>query len=572
MARFEMALGNSRLITPGKDPHWTIIVETDPAFKLSPLFRTIIVKRLPDLAQLPQHLAEYADYLQTVGVSIPPQRLFSLAQRLMDVGVLRVTPLGEMSGGTPGEPHDGLIALNELVKWVSLGFEEAGDRFDGAEWLTPEELERFSWGRRERLIKEIAPLAPYHRERLEGVKLEGVEDWDRVPVMERGDVAPHTPPMGMGLFTGEPAGGHFLRSGGSTASPKLSVFSFEDYEADMWRAARGAYAVGLRRGDRVANLFYSGGLYGSFLSVNRAIEIVGCNSFPVTSGIAPEHLPDLLRAQGIDTLMGVPSWLFRVFDAIKADPSGIRIRKVFYTGEHMYPSEQAYLKDTFGVEVIASIGYGTVDAGPIGFQCPYSQGGVHHVHTDHQFVEIVDRRTSARASTSEERAGSGGIGEVLITNLNRRLMPLVRYKIGDLGRWVEGDCPCGRSMPRFELLGRSDDIVMVAGHNIPYAEFQLAASRVSGLSSMIQLETGVEDHRDRLTIRAELLGADAGADPAALAQVLKDGVLGAVPVLADAFGKGLLANLDFEVVAAGALQRTERAGKVRHIIDTRIKV
>lgn len=565
MARFEMAMGTSRLVTPGQAPYWTIVLEQDPAFKLSPLFRTIYVKRVMDLLELPGHLAEYADYLQTAGVSAPPERLFPLAQRLLDQGVLRVTPLGEMSGGTPGEPHDGLIALNELVKWVSLGFAEADRRFDGAEWLTADELAALSWGRRERLVKELAPLAPYHRDRLKDVHLESPEDWDQVPVMEREDVAKHTPPQGTGLFTGDPQGGHFLRSGGSTASPKLSVFSYEDYEDDMWRAARGAYAVGLRRGDRVANLFYSGGLYGSFLSVNRALEIVGCNNFPFTSSVPPEQLPEFLRIYGIDTLMGLPSWLLRVFDAIKADPSGIRIRKVFYTGEHLYPSEQEYLKETFGVEVIASIGYGTVDAGPIGFQCPYSHGGVHHVHMDHQFVEIVDRRT-------KERAGSGGIGEVLITNLNRRLMPLIRYKIGDLGRWVEGDCPCGRSMPRFELLGRSDDVLIVGGHNIPYAEFQLAASGIPGLSSMVQLETGVEDHRDRLTVRAELVGAKEDADTAALAQVLKDGILAKVPVLRDAYQKGVLANLDFEVLPAGALPRLERTGKVRRIIDTRIKV
>ncbi|HEY9857079.1 MAG TPA: acyl-CoA reductase, partial [Stenomitos sp.] len=200
MARFEAAMGTTRLITPGTEPFWTLIVEQDPAFKLSPLFRTLYVKRVADLAQVPEHVAEYTDYLQTAGVSVPPNRLFSLAQRLMDVGVLRVTPLAEMSGGTPGEPHDGLIALNELVKWVSIGFDEAGDRFDGAEWLTPEELDRLSWGRRERLIKEIAPLAPYHRARLEGVTLEGPEDWEQVPVMERSDVAEHTPPIGTGLF------------------------------------------------------------------------------------------------------------------------------------------------------------------------------------------------------------------------------------------------------------------------------------------------------------------------------------------------------------------------------------
>ncbi|HEY9898150.1 MAG TPA: acyl-CoA reductase [Pantanalinema sp.] len=563
MARFDAAMGTAELYTPGNAPHWTVIVEKDPAFKLSPLFRTLYVKRLNDLSELPAHLAPYGDSLQTAGVSIPPERLFGIADRLLAAGVLRVTPLAEMSGGTPGEPHDGLIALNELVKWVSIGFSEANDRFDGAEWLGPEELDALSFGRRLRLVSELAPRAPYHRDRLEGIRVASPEDWAKVPLMERDDVALHTPPVGEGLFTQAPMGGHFLRSGGSSASPKLSVFSFEDYEDDMARAARGAYAVGLRRGDRVANLFYSGGLYGSFLSVNRALEIVGCNSFPFTSSVPPEQIPYFLRAYGIDTLMGLPSWLLRVFDAIKADPEGIRIRKVFYTGEHLYPSEQEYLKRTFGVEVIGSIGYGTVDAGPIGFQCPHSKGAEHHIHADHQYVELIDRRT-------REPAGPGGFGEVVVTNLNRRIMPLIRYKIGDLGRWVEGDCPCGRSMPRLELLGRSDDVVIVAGHVFPYADFQQAASTVEGLSSMIQLEAKLEGHQDHLVVRAELVGEDPAIDVSLLQGLLATGVSRKIPLLGEALANGLLADLRFEVLPAGGLPRLERTGKVKRIIDQRL--
>lgn len=333
----------------------------------------------------------------------------------------------------------------------------------------------------------------------------------------------------------------------------------------MRRAARGAYAVGLRKGDRVANFFYSGGLYGSFLSVNRAIELVGCNSFPFTSSVPPEQIPYFLRAYDIDTLMGLPSWLLRVFDAIKADGEGIRIRKVFYTGEHLYAPEQDYLRETFGVEVIASIGYGTVDAGPIGFQCPHSESGVHHIHADHQFVELIDRRT-------REPAEPGGFGELLITNLNRRLMPMIRYRIGDLGRWVEGDCPCGRTMPRFELLGRSDDILVVGGVAIPYGDFQQAASVVPGLSSMIQLEASLEGHHDCLVLRAELVGVDSLADTGALARLLETAVLGRIPEVEQALSKGLLAKLDFEVLPAGGLPRLERTGKVMRLIDSRMQI
>ncbi|MNL18895.1 Phenylacetate-coenzyme A ligase [compost metagenome] len=204
-----------------------------------------------------------------------------------------------------------------------------------------------------------------------------------------------------------------------------------------------------------------------------------------------------------------------------------------------------------------------MDAGPIGFQCPHSKGAEHHLHADHQFVELIDRRT-------REPAGPGGFGEIVVTNLNRRVMPLIRYKIGDLGRWVEGDCPCGRSMPRLELLGRSDDVVIVAGHVFPYAEFQRAASTVEGLSSMIQLEATLEGHQDHLVVRAELVGEDLGLDASQLQRLLADGVSRKIPLLAEVKAKGLLADLRFEVLPAGGLPRLERTGKVKRIIDQRL--
>lgn len=555
VAEVTEAMGLGTLRKSGTAPDWTVVAEWDPSFKLSPLFRTIYVKPVSTLDQVPELVSPYADYLQTAGIAASSPRLMDLAERLFDTGLLRVTTLSGMTGGEPGEPHDGGYALHALVKWVTMGFKEEGDRYDAAEWHGAELADRQTFAKLRRLVEDVAPQAPLYRERFAGMRLKDMADWASVPLLSKEDLREGTPPRSEALFTGQPEGAHFLRSGGSTGEPALSAFAYPDYEADMARAARGLFALGLRPGDRVANLFMAGHLYGSFLSINRALELVGCNNFPFTSATPAHELPPLLRAYGIEVLAGLPSWLMEVFEAIRQDPEGVRIRKVFYTGEHIYPQDRERLAREFGIEEFGSLGYGTVDAGPIGYQCRESRGGVHHLHADHQYLEIVDSETLAPLPPGEP-------GEILVTNLNRRLMPVIRYRIGDRARWVPEPCPCGRTAPRFELLGRCDDMMVLGGINLTYAELHEAAMSLDGLKGPMQVVLSRQDHRDCLTLRIE-------AAEALAADWLAEGVVSRVPMLRRIIDRGQLNPLVVDVLPPGGIERIPRTGKIRKVIDRR---
>lgn len=556
VAEVTEAMGLGILRTPGKAPDWTLIAEWDPTFKLSPLFRTLYIKPVASLDQVVDLVAPYADYLQTAGLAASPERVRDLSERLFDTGVLRVTTLAGMAGGEPGEPHDGGYALHALVKWVTMGFKGEQDRFDAAEWHAHDTIARKTFAKLKRLIEDLAPQASLYRERYEGLRIRSMEDWQQVPILTKEDMRAGTPPRSQALFTTAPEGAHFLRSGGSTGEPALSAFAYADYEDDMLRAARGLFALGLRPGDRVANLFMAGHLYGSFLSINRALELVGCNNFPFTSATPAKDLPPLLRAYGIEVLAGLPSWLMEVFEAIRQDPQGVRIRKVFYTGEHFYPQDRERLAKEFGIEHFGSLGYGTVDAGPIGYQCTESHGGVHHLHADHQFIEIVDSETLLPVPEGEP-------GELLITNLNRRLMPVIRYRIGDRARWVVEPCPCGRPAPRFELLGRADDMMVVGGINLTYAELREAALSLDGVRGPLQVLITRELDRDCLTLRLE------GVHPA-LAEGIVGHVLTKVEMLRRVIERGQMSPLKIELLPPGGIERIARTGKIRSVIDRRL--
>ena len=554
LALSDQLLGQATLVvptSPDRRQAWTIIAKPDPTFELSPLFRTVTVKPVARLADAVAALAPWRAYFQTAGLAVAPARVGGLADALVAAGAHRVTRVGEMSGGAPGEPHDGVYGLGELVRWASLDLPGAADICDGAAFVSRERAEATSLAKRRLLVESLLPHAAYYRGRLAGIHVREEADWLALPLLTKAELVAHTPPGGTGLLTCPPAppeGGHWLRSGGSSGDPKLSIYGYDDYEADMARAARGAWAAGLRPGDKVANLFFAGDLYGSFLSLNRVLELVGANSFPFTNNAPAESVITCLREFDIGTVMGLSTWVQGVLAEAARDPRGLALHTIYYTGEPFHEKERAWLREALGVKRIASIGYGAVDAGPMGYACGHCEGGVHHVHDDHVYLELLDPE-------SGEPCAVGEVGEVVVTSLNRCVMPLLRYRVGDLGRWVAEPCPCGVPSRRFELLGRVEDRVALGRWRVDYGEVVAVVAGFPELAASPQL---VLTEPPALGVRVE---ASAG-DPAGLASLLREGLAAALPGLA-----GL--PLTVEVVGPGGLERVGRTGKVVRIVDRR---
>jgi len=61
-------------------------------------------------------------------------------------------------------------------------------------------------------------------------------------------------------------------------------------------------------------------------------------------------------------------------------------------------------------------------------------------------------------------ASPGETGEVVITDLDNRVMPFIRYRIGDAARATDRRCSCGRSFPLIDMIeGRTSEVVVAPG-------------------------------------------------------------------------------------------------------------
>ncbi len=91
--------------------------DPDPTFAATCLNRTVRVKPVGDLLEVPRLVHQIAPLLQSVGVAADPERSRRLADALGSAGASRVVPIGRMAWPPPEWHHDGRPPLGELVRW-----------------------------------------------------------------------------------------------------------------------------------------------------------------------------------------------------------------------------------------------------------------------------------------------------------------------------------------------------------------------------------------------------------------------------------------------------------------------
>ena len=113
-------------------------------------------------------------------------------------------------------------------------------------------------------------------------------------------------------------------------------------------------------------------------------------------------------------------------------------------------------------------------------------------------AEAVDPETG-------EPVPDGEIGELVLTTLDREMMPLIRYRTRDLTRILPGTCPCGRTHLRIDRIkGRSDDMFIIKGVNIFPMQVEKILVQFPELGSnyLITLET--INNQDEMIVEVEL--------------------------------------------------------------------
>jgi phenylacetate-coenzyme A ligase PaaK-like adenylate-forming protein len=518
LERQESCYGKAKVIeSPKKE--WRVLIDARSPLAASPLFRTIWIKPLPR-KQIVDTLRPMRSYLQTVGVSCSVKDLDELSDSLIKAGAVRIRRIGEMPGSYSGEAHDGVYALQRYCKRVSIQ-------------AMPEARGISSFSDLRLLDPPIWPKKP--------------------PILKKSDfqdVAVDTQYAHL-----------YFKSGGSSGEPKMSVFTYDDYHEQMRIGAEGLYAAGLEPvTDRNMNLFFSGALYGGFLSIFTVLEEMEAIQFPMAAQFDFPMVSDAIIKNKVNVLLGMPSYIIQLFEKCgDALSQYAGVEKIFYGGEHFNDVQRHYLQDTFGVKIIKSVGYGSVDTGPLAYQCTFCEGGTHHVHQRLQYLEIVGIEED-RAIVDEE------IGRLIFTSRMRKGQSLDRYEIGDVGHWIKEPCPCGRVSPRFKLLGRSGDVFRIGSIFLNYRKFVQLLSEVLGYTGPVQLVLSQDKLKEKVTVR---LSDEASSDAVGDAAEVQKTLLAGYDDLNEVVAIEKILGLEVTLIKSDALERSKGSGKLLSVVDQR---
>lgn len=325
--------------------------------------------------------------------------------------------------------------------------------------------------------------------------------------------------------------------------PKRVYFSRREVDEAGWSGAVALWGVGVRPQDRVVSAFdYSFWVSGPVLQAS--CKALGC--FHVEAGrLDPEDFYDRLCDYGVTVIVGDPSWIVRLSEvAERRGPWPVKL--LLGGGENLTEEARAYVERVWKADFLLS--YGQTEAfGAIGMETRAKSG--FHLNEFHNLFEIMD-------------AGPDGYGELVYTTLNRRVMPLVRYRSGDVTRFLDGPSPDGTPGRRIaKLRGRLDEWTVTAMGNLAPWMFEGVFGRVPGLAGDWQIRVEKRGSKDLVTFRAE---AEPGADSAR--EALLDELKKEFPEPFRVADMGVL-HVDVETVAKGTLRGRER--KLRRIVDLR---
>jgi len=116
--RGSLPLRGGKVFPSPKGLDWTVLYDPDPHFSISPLARTIWVKPVADLTEVPTHLEPIRSFLQAVGIAVPTERQPQIVPPLAQLGVNRICPVGKMQKPPMTWHHDGRFRLLNLLRFV----------------------------------------------------------------------------------------------------------------------------------------------------------------------------------------------------------------------------------------------------------------------------------------------------------------------------------------------------------------------------------------------------------------------------------------------------------------------
>lgn len=322
-----------------------------------------------------------------------------------------------------------------------------------SQWLDLEILRESQWKRVREMVDYAFKHCSYYRERLSGAGSDGAlgdwEDFRRIPILTKKDIRAY----GNNLLSHEFEKSNLVgaQTGGSTGVALELYFDKQCQEKRNAAAMRSDRWAGWDIGMPVAAIWGNPPIANTLKKKLRNLlldRFIYLDTMEITEDTVRRFVEEWKKARP-PVIFGHSHSIYILAMYIqRLGIEGIHPNGIISTSMMLLESERRLIEDVFGCRVTNR--YGCEEVGLIACECERHEGL--HLNMDHVVVEFL-RDDGTEVAPGEE-------GNIIVTDLVNRGMPLIRYQIGDMGVPSNRSCPCGRGLQLMEQVrGRQADFL-----------------------------------------------------------------------------------------------------------------
>lgn len=353
-----------------------------------------------------------------------------------------------------------------------------------------------------RLVKQVNHVyhnVEFYRKKMQEAGLEpgdikGLEDIEKLPFTTKADLRDNYP---FGLFA-VPKSEIVRIHASSGTTGKATVVGYTRRDIDTWAesVARCITMAGLSREDTI-QVAYGYGLFTGGLGAHYGAECIGATVVPQSTGNT-KKLVTMMCDFGVTGIMCTPSYLLHIAEVIREMglKDQIKLKSAICGAEPWTEKMRLQIEEELGISAHDIYGLSETMGPGVACDCEYHKGL--HVWEDYYLPEIVDKDTF-------KHLPDGETGELVITNLQKEGMPLIRYRTKDLTSITHEKCECGRTSARISRFkGRTDDMLIIRGVNVFPSQIETALLEAGGVAPQYQIIVDRVNNLDTLEVLVEM--------------------------------------------------------------------
>jgi len=370
---------------------------------------------------------------------------------------------------------------------------------EAKECMSRDQMTQLQSARLKKVVSNVYHNVKFYRQKMQEMGLEpgdikGIEDLNKLPFTTKADLRDNYP---FGLFAVPKT--EIVRihaSSGTTGKPTVVGYTRKDLDTWSECVARCLTMAGLGKDD-IIQVAYGYGLFTGGLGAHYGVENLGATVVPMSTGNTKKLINMMIDFE-VTGLMCTPSYLMHIAEVIEemGVKDQIKLKSTINGAEPWTEAMRVQIEERLNIKAFDIYGLSELMGPGVANDCEFHKGM--HIFEDYFLPEIID-------PNSTETLADDVTGELVLTNLNKEGMPLLRYRTRDLTSISHDVCDCGRTTARLSRFkGRSDDMLIIRGVNVFPSQIETALLSLDETTPNYQIIVDRVGSLDNLTVKVEV--------------------------------------------------------------------